>query len=275
MDPLLKSQMADSAVARLFNENKNSKLQILNVLKILQGTLKEHKDLSTTVSNERAAHNTQMEFWNELATRLSEVVDFYEKNAGEHLSLMDQTKDIVSSHAKNMEELQGAISHTKSLKPKAGKPGKDAAPVDIESIISSVIQALRSEQPKEFAIASPIDTEALYKEILGRIIKEKAIDVSNIRNSEQFMFGKKKYGVAELMHGSGASSGPSGNSVYNEVVSGSGTAWTLVHVPVLGTVRLFGEGQKLLPTSNYTITGSTITTSDSWPAGAISADYNF
>lgn len=62
-------------------------------------------------------------------------------------------------------------------------------------------------------------------------------------------------------------------AVYNEVVSGSGTAWTLANTPTAGTVRLFANGQRLTPTVDYTISSAAITTVLSWTAGTILADY--
>ena len=70
-------------------------------------------------------------------------------------------------------------------------------------------------------------------------------------------------------------SGTSGTQVYDEVVSGSGTTFTLANTPTVGTVRVYARGQRLLPTQDYTISGAVITTNDSWSAGDISADYQY
>lgn len=61
--------------------------------------------------------------------------------------------------------------------------------------------------------------------------------------------------------------------VYNEVVSGSGTTFTLSATPVFGTQHVFAIGQRLTPTVDYTISGTIITTIGSWNAGDILADY--
>lgn len=68
--------------------------------------------------------------------------------------------------------------------------------------------------------------------------------------------------------------GGGGTATYNEVVAGSGTAWTLAGTPIVGSVRLYANGQRLTPTVDYSITGAAITTVDSWAAGTILADYN-
>lgn len=64
--------------------------------------------------------------------------------------------------------------------------------------------------------------------------------------------------------------------IYNEVVSGSGTSWTLAHAPVAGFQALYANGQRLTPGGvDYTITGANITTMSSWAAGTILADYQY
>jgi hypothetical protein len=67
-----------------------------------------------------------------------------------------------------------------------------------------------------------------------------------------------------------------GVPVVGEVVSGSGTSFTLANTPVSGTLRLFGAGQRLTPGAgnDYTISGATITTVNSYGAGQLIGDYN-
>lgn len=64
--------------------------------------------------------------------------------------------------------------------------------------------------------------------------------------------------------------------VDNEVVARvSGTSWTLANMPVTGSVHLYANGQRLTPGAgnDYTILGVTITTSSSYSAGQLLADY--
>jgi len=61
--------------------------------------------------------------------------------------------------------------------------------------------------------------------------------------------------------------------IYNEIVSGSGTSFTLAHTPISGTQELYGNGQRLYPITDYTISGASITTVNSWLAAQILADY--
>lgn len=69
--------------------------------------------------------------------------------------------------------------------------------------------------------------------------------------------------------------GGGNNFIYNEVVSGSGTSFTLAHTPVTGLVSVYGAGQKLFPTNDYTISGAVITTVNTWNAGDIISDYQY
>lgn len=273
--------MAESAVERLFGENKNRTLQLLKVIGTLQTTLADHQELIKNVGAERIAHSGQIDTFAELANRLTDIVDYYENNTQTHLELLDKTKGFVKDHSARMASMDAAIKQVSLIKPKKGDPGKNADPVDTQALMNQIVDILRQELPKpEVQVPEPVDADALYSAFVARLQKEMPIDVSHIRNGASFLYktrGGKSIEIKneELMHGGGTGTGPSSNSVYNEVVSGSGTAWTLANTPIVGTVRLFGAGQKLLPTSNYTISGASITTIDSWPAGAISADYNF
>ena len=70
-------------------------------------------------------------------------------------------------------------------------------------------------------------------------------------------------------------SGSGTNFVYNEVVSGSGTTFTLAHTPIAGTQTVYGLGQLLTPTVDYTISGINIVTTNSWLSGQIVANYQY
>lgn len=63
--------------------------------------------------------------------------------------------------------------------------------------------------------------------------------------------------------------------VENEIVSGSGTTFTLANTPIALSVHVFANGQRLTlgAGNDYTISGSVITTANSWSAGSIVADY--
>lgn len=71
--------------------------------------------------------------------------------------------------------------------------------------------------------------------------------------------------------------GTTGTFVYNEIVAGSGTTFTLTNTPLSGAYAIFANGQRLTPGAgnDFTITGAVITTALSWSAGAILADYQY
>lgn len=67
-----------------------------------------------------------------------------------------------------------------------------------------------------------------------------------------------------------------GTVVRNELVSGSGTSWTLANTPDATGVALYANGQRLDPNNgtDYTLSGANITTVLSWSAGTLLADYS-
>ena len=67
----------------------------------------------------------------------------------------------------------------------------------------------------------------------------------------------------------------SGQFVENEIVSGSATTFTLAHTPIVGSQAIYAQGQRLVPTTDYTISGAVITTVSSWVPGNLLADYQY
>jgi len=65
----------------------------------------------------------------------------------------------------------------------------------------------------------------------------------------------------------------SANFIDNEVVAGSGTSFTLANTPVAGSEHIFLNGMRAKLTTDYTISGTGITTTLSWSAGDVIADY--
>jgi hypothetical protein len=63
--------------------------------------------------------------------------------------------------------------------------------------------------------------------------------------------------------------------IVGEIVSGSGTTWTLAQTPVANSVALYASGVRINPGigNDYTINGIAITTFGSYMAGTITADY--
>jgi len=65
------------------------------------------------------------------------------------------------------------------------------------------------------------------------------------------------------------------NFADNEVVAGDVQTFTLVNTPVLGSEKIYANGQRLAPTTDYTISGNVLTMVNSWSAGTITADYRY
>lgn len=63
------------------------------------------------------------------------------------------------------------------------------------------------------------------------------------------------------------------STINNEVVSGSGTSFTLASTPIVGSVKVYAGRNRLYPTTDYSITGASITTVLSWATGDLLADY--
>ena len=65
------------------------------------------------------------------------------------------------------------------------------------------------------------------------------------------------------------------SEIVGEIVSGSGTSWTLAKMPVVNSVALYASGVRLTPGvgNDYTINGIAITTFGSYSAGLLTADY--
>lgn len=62
---------------------------------------------------------------------------------------------------------------------------------------------------------------------------------------------------------------------FNELVGGSTTTFTLTHLPIPGTVRLYADRNRLYPTTDYSVNNTTgvITTVGTYSAGDLLADY--
>ena len=107
-----------------------------------------------------------------------------------------------------------------SITPQKGKDyvdGKDADPIRV----IEAIKALKGEDAKRFS------------QVVGS-----QIDISHVRNASSFIFNGTKYGVEELMHGGGSSSGGSGTVTSISVASSHGLAGSSDGNPATPTITL-------------------------------------
>lgn len=124
--------------------------------------------------------------------------------------------------------------------------------------------------------------ETIAKQIKeGKLINAKEIGGMSMTDMRWHGGGLTSVAHDSSLTGEGTASSPlsvvSSSSTFrdNEVVSGSGTSWTLAHTPVVGSVHVYGSGVRLTPGAgnDYTISGTTITTVNSYSAGQLLADY--
>lgn len=173
----------------------------------------------------------------------------------------------------------------------------------LEPIEAPDIQDIAELAARMLPVPPEIDHELLADKVAEKITKGKKIKVEHIAglreevDSYRNQLAGKVYGKDTWARGGGdtvvagtnvtftkdangnkiinASGSSGGNVAYNEVVSGSGTAWTLAHSPTTGTLRLYANGQRLTETVDYSIVGAAITTNSSWALGTVLADYNY
>lgn len=151
-----------------------------------------------------------------------------------------------------------------------GRPLPKDAPRAITFISRQETTPAQDGAPGKDAV---IDHEEIYQKVLERIKKDKSLVVSDLKDGQAFLFNNTKYQTHEMMHGAGATA-TTVTFTNNEVVAGSGTAWTLTATPTAGSVTLFGNGQYLTPGGvDYTISVANITTVNSFVAGTIVANY--
>lgn len=230
------------------------------------------------------------------ALLLLKVIKHYHDAIGAHKRDMTVNQAILRTQKKEREthsnqlfsydrEIRrlSTLPHIKGEKGDEGRAGRDGMDADEEQIARSVLARIPKPADGRHGIDGQngsdgkdavFDEKAFMNKLLGRIKNEQLLDLTHVKGAQGFIKDGIKYRFEELMHG-GGSKGSSGTQVYNEIVSGSGTTFTLTNTPTVGTVVIYGNGQRLTPGAgnDYTISGATITTINSFPAGAILADY--
>ncbi len=186
----------------------------------------------------------------------------------------------LTSDEKRAQELRAAVS---SIGTSTKAPMKFALPdlrrmpevtqADLMQLKREILAEMKSDEVSEM---TPETAKALIA-AMKKLPEQDRLEVQDIRNHQAFIFAGQKYGTHELMHGGSAASTQSVTYVYNEVVAGSGTAFTLAHVPTSGSVALYGNGQRLTVGIDYTISGITITiiAPATYSTGAVLADYTY
>lgn len=150
-------------------------------------------------------------------------------------------------------------------------PTPNITQADLMQLKREIITEL--QEGKDFQLTPEMVRDIV--KMMKQLPETDRLEVQDIRNHQAFLFGGTKYGMHEMMHG-GANASTT-TTIYNEVVSGSGTSWTLAHTPTVGSVALYGNGQRLTEGAgnDYTISGASITTTNSFTSGTILADYTY
>lgn len=146
-----------------------------------------------------------------------------------------------------------------------GKDGMDAELPDLRELAINTINVLESFEGDNRLDASAI--KGIKRYVLGFINESWGGPGIVFHDSTLTGSGVPQDPLSVVNTGGG------GNFTDNEVVAGVGTTWTLVSVPILNSVHLYANGQRLIPTIDYTISGAIITTVLSWAVSTILADY--
>ena len=110
---------------------------------------------------------------------------------------------------------------------------------------------------------------------------QKSVDHTVIQNIGSNTHAQIDTALTRLANTSGTNTGDQDLSGYtlkttfidSEIVSGSGTTFTLANTPVSGSLKLYAGRNRLYPTTDYSISTATITTILSWSTGDLLADY--
>ena len=144
-----------------------------------------------------------------------------------------------------------------------GKNGRDGKNAD-EKLIKPIVEEIVKEEMPE---------DLVTEKELEKILNKRKFSVKNLADLEtrlNTMRSDFSRTIDQRWHGGGMSTG---KFISGEVVSGTGTSWTLAHSPQL-FIGLYAQGQRLSTArGDYTISDTAITTANSWSAGDIEADY--
>lgn len=230
--------------------------QHLGALKVIEMNLAKAKKDRETHQNFALQHARQM---------------------SEHQRHMQEHDVQISAYQKELERSRGLAKGEMGEKGEDGRDGVDGLSPSINEIVAQVLPLIPQPEKGEPGQNAVFDEEIFMSKVIDRLKKDKPLDLSHIKNAQDFVLRTSqkniKVKLEEMLHGGGGAGGSAGTAVYGEVVSGSGTTWTLANVPLAGTLRLYADGQRLTITVDYSLSGATITTVDSWVSGTILADY--
>lgn len=167
----------------------------------------------------------------------------HEETVARHKNQLDSSDKIMRQHQNQLDQWDSAIKEFLG-KDWTGPQGetpvegvhyrrpKDGVSPDVHEVARIAASLIKLPEIPETVEVPELDKEALYKEFVARIQKERVIDVSHIRNAESFLFNGKKIKFEELMHGAGSSTGGSfAVQVPNGVVNGINQVFVFTTAP--------------------------------------------
>lgn len=254
MEPTLQEQkrtVMQEGINALIEKSSIPRRIHLAAVKALEDTLKEYRN---DLTESRNGHKQSAE---EIAQHAQNISD-----------ALGQVEEVVSALIQEVERLT-TIDHLK------GEKGDPAEPVDVDEVIEGLKMYIPDPIPGEKGNPgndAELDMDELATNLIEKIKKEKVLDVSDIKNTNQF-FTKDgiKYKFEELMRGAGGTGANSENAL-TEIVTGlqSGDNVTidlnqlsnvysyLLFVTKNGQV-LMPNGSAAFPGSSWSQSGSTVT----------------
>lgn len=171
-------------------------LQVVQALKTqISDYQKELKDAADSRGEHESLLSAHASSFDEFSARVNTLIESLEQEV-ERLTTIDHLKGDDGTSVDINDVLPHLIPHL----PEAEK-------VDHKKIVMDVLDMMPVPEKEE---VQELDTEALFKDFVSRIQKERLIDVSHIKNAESFIFNGKKYKIEELMRGAGGSTGTGG-----------------------------------------------------------------
>lgn len=165
----LKQEIVRKAVARAIDDHKVPARQLLTALQKISEVTNAHSEHMKRHETHMYQHERQLTQW-----------------------------DNIVQYVTSLTHLKGEKGD--SVEGKPGRNGKSPRIQDIVDIVMSLIPPPEAGTPGRDAV---FDSEEVYKKFVARMKKEKVLDVSDIGNSQSFLFNKKRYKIEELMKGGG------------------------------------------------------------------------
>lgn len=216
---------------------------------------------------------------------LGERVKQHEDTLEQHKTEREQSLALVDKHISHIDTLgtsheteragwEEVKNHLLSIEHLEGKPGKDANPVDEESLMNSIFDRVVplipepvKGDPGEPGKDAKVDIDKIIKTLVQKLQTERILDLTHIKGAQGFVKDGVKYRFEELMHGSGRTS--SGGTGYQAptagAVNGTNTVFTWATTPNVIVLDNGNAMNKVSADGTVNWTGTTTTTLNQAP----------